>query len=358
MTTPDLTQMSEDLEAELSSMYDQYFGDTGEETDNDDTDTGTGETPASEEADTTSHPDTDADTGEADSEDEAGGADASTAPTVEDTTDDSDEGDAADPDGPQLYTVKVNGTEHQVELDELVRGYQTMRAANEKFEAAAGKEKELGEYVEFAKGFAEAIQTDPAALFAEYIEVVPDPNAVIVKMVERAAVAGKLHPELAQASGTTEIDTLRARADYERGRAERLQQAQQQTTAEQSDEFGYKPSEYSSIIDEIVSAAGMTSADFETQRRFVTELAAFRAEKKIANPYLAYAEWQRTRAAAEAAATATAAATAVKQAAKPKRIPAASSSSGQVPPPAPATPGPIHDHYEAASRAVALVFGE
>ena len=358
MTQPDPSVMSDELEAELSSMYDSYFGTGSEESSDSEKDSDAGDEPVSDDADLGSHLDTDADSGDVAEQQEIGETDVLPVVEVEGVADVSADGDAADVETPQRYTVKVNGTEHQVEFDELVRGYQTMRAANEKFEAAASKEKELSEYVEFAKGFADAIQQDPATLFAEYIDVVPDPNVVIVKMIERASVAGKLHPDLAEALGISETDTLRARADYERGRAERFQKEQQQATAEQPDEFGYKPSAYAPMIDEIISAAGMSDAGWESQRKFVTELAAFRTENRIANPYLAYAEFQRSRTAAESAAKATATASAVKQAVRPQRIPASSSSSGQVPPPPQAPSGPIHDHYEAASRAVAELFGE
>jgi hypothetical protein len=352
MTTPNHLAVSEELASTIGEMYDSYFTDA-EETSEPTVEGETEEVVATDEA-TDSHPEEGAD----ESAEEVEESEADAEPSTETTEDVPADGEGETDEEVQRFTVKVNGEEHQVEMDELVRGYQTMRAANEKFEAAATREKELDEYVEFAKGFTEAIQSDPAGLFAEYVDLVQDPNTVIVKMIERAAAVGKLHPELAEALGISEQDTLTARAEYERGRREKLEQQINQKSVEQPDQFGYTTADYNRIADELVGAAGLVDADIDVQRKFVADLAEFRANRNIANPYLAFAEMQKSRVTEVAAAQAAATATAVKQAVKPKRIPGSSASGGQVPPPQPAPAGPIYDHTEAARRAVEELMGE
>lgn len=357
MTTPDHLAVSEELTTTIGELYDEYFGSDVEEVLETEAVEGETDEVVAEDAEIDSHPVEDAEDVEAETEAETE-ADEVEVDATEGDDDAAVDGEGDADEAPQNYTVKVNGEERQVDLDELLRGYQTMRAANEKFEAAAAREKELTEYVEFAQGFTEAVQNDPAGLFSEYVELIPDPNSVIVKMIERAAAIGKLHPELAEMLGISEQDTLVARADYERERRERLEQQMNQSTVEKPDQFGYTPDDYTRIATELVEAAGLGDADTEAQHAFVQQLATFRAEHNIANPYLAYAEMQKSRVSEEAAAQAAAAAAAVKQASKPRRIPTASTSGGQVPPPPPAPSGPIYDHTEAARRAVESLMGE
>ena len=357
MTTSDHLAVSEELATTIGDLYDKYNPADAEQTE--ETEAVEDAAPEAEADNTTedSHPEEDAEeTVVEDATDEPSETEEVVETEPAETEDAS--GDGVTDEQVETYTVKVNGTEHQVELDELVRGYQTMRAANEKFEAVSGREKELNEYVEFAKGFTDAIQNDPAGLFAEYVEVVADPNTVIVKMIERASALGKLHPDLAEALGITDTDKLQAQAEYERARREKLEQQISQKTEEQADQFGYKPSDYNRIAEELVQAAGLDTADIEVQKQFVAELADFRAAKNNANPYLAFAEMQKTRTVDEATAKAAAAAVAVKQAVKTKRIPGSATSAGQVPPPPPAPSGPIYDHTEAARRAVEELMGE
>jgi hypothetical protein len=261
------------------------------------------------------------------------------------------------------YTVKVNGSEREVTADELIASYQKATAADEKFRAAADKERELDDYVTFATGFAEAMQDNPAELLAEYAELADDPNAVIVAIVERVAASGKLHPQLAEALGVDDRVVADARAKYAEQRAAAAEARVAEVNAERPDDWGYTPSQYQDILSEILTAAGLGAAGLEQQRAFVAELAQFRAEQNIANPYLAYAQMREARLSvsaseAAAAAAATAVTTATKRAtSKAKRIPAASASAGQRTAPA-AAPGPIYDHKEAAAAAYAELFGD
>lgn len=272
--------------------------------------------------------------------------------------------EVATPEETQLYTVKVNGEELQVPLEELTRGYQTMRAANERFEAASRIEKESAQFIEFAQQFDAAFQEDPAGLLAEYVELMDDPNQVIIAMVERSAALGKLHPQLVELFGIDDTYVAKAEAQMERTRRERLEQERTAGAVEVPDQFGYTTSQYNSIASELISAAGLESADAETQINFVREFSAFRTDNQIANPYIAFARWVETKALLEAeaakaeAAKAAAAVSAAKKAAKPRqRIPGAAATGGQSGAIAEAPSAPIADHYEAAKAAFEKVFG-
>jgi hypothetical protein len=357
-------ELSEELGDELSEMIDDLFG-PDEEDEPTDTPKGVseeeGEVEAEAETETDDdYPETDVeDTVDEQVEDDEPADDEAADEVVSDEVDDV-EGDGVVPS--PTVTVKVNGAEREVSTDELIASYQKATAADEKFRAAAEKEREIEDYKTFAEGFAQAIKDDPASLLAEYAQLTGDPNAVIVAIVERVAAAGKLHPQLAEALGIDDRVVADARAKYAEQRAEAAEARVAQATAEQPDDWGYTQTDYQAILPEILGAAGLGAADLEAQRAFVAELAQFRAEHNIANPYLAYAQLRETRstataAEAAAAAAATAVSTATKRATSKKRIPAASASAGQRTAPA-APAGPIADHREAAEAAYAEIFGD
>lgn len=359
--------ISEEKAQELGELYDQLVGTDTEETPEDteavveapeaeavveDTD----ETEAGEAA----TPEEDAEPAEDESNTAEGGDAAAETGEIE---------DGEEPtlvEEPAKYSVVINGDEREVTLEELTRGYQTMQAANEKFQAAAAKEKELDGIVQFAVQFDQAFQAAPDELFAQYVEMLDDPNTVIVSMIERAAAIGKLHPQLVELFGIDDLYVAQAQAELEKGRRTRVEAAQAQATAEQPDSFGYLPSQYDTIVVELLDAAGLTQAAREEQAAFIDEYVEFRNSQGIANPYIAFARWKEQKVLAETealraeAARTAAAAKAAKQAAQPKRIPGASAASGQVP--APAEPEPtadfVDDHYEAAALAWERVMGQ
>lgn len=356
--------LTPELETELSDMIDQFYGtDNGTEPVEDTTE----EVVESEETETEATledaaveevpDDEQAEAGEAEAEgveleaDQAAG---------EDESEESSEDEAEH----QLYTVKVNGVEKQVDLEELTKGYQTFQAAQDKFQAAAAKEKELADVLEFVQDFDRAFQTEPEALFSHYVEILDDPNKVIVAMVERASATGKLHPQLAELFGVDEVFVANAKVQLETEKRKRLEAAQA-PKAPEADEWGYTAEQYETIANELVTAAGLAEASVEQQLEFVQQLAEFRASNAIANPYLAFAQWQSQQVASQAQAAkaeaeaAKSAASAVKKASKAKRIPGAATSAGQVPTPPPATNDePVLDHLEAAERAWAELFGD
>jgi hypothetical protein len=306
-----------------------------------------------------SHPDEQDAVVDEDSTDEVEAGDAETTGEIED--DSEEEPTLVEPD---LFTVKVNGEELQVPLEELTRGYQTMRAANEKFEAASRIEKESSHLIEFAQQFDAAFQENPAGLLAEYVELMDDPNTVILALVERSAALGKLHPQLVELFGIDDTYVAKAEAQMERSRRERIENERSVETAEQADQFGYTATQYNEIADELIAAAGLSDTDDETKLNFVREFSSFRSTNNIANPYIAFARWAESTARQEAevakaeAAKAAATISATRKAAQPKqRIPGAAATSGQVAAVESVVDGPIADHYEAAKAAFEKVFG-
>jgi hypothetical protein len=368
-TTDNTLGLPEELEDELSGLIDKLYG--GDEDDSEVSDTPDGEAGKDDvkaEAETDgddAHPEGDGETDDGDVE-----ASDEPEPDVEveaDEPDGDDEGEgdveeAGDPPA-STFTVKVNGVEREVTSDELIVSYQKASAADEKFRAAAEKEKEVAGYVEFAEGFSQAMKDNPADLLANYANLDDvDPNKVIVAIVEHAAASGRLHPELAERLGVDDKVVADARAKIAETRAEAAERQLQERNTEQADEWGYTPTQYQEIIPEILSTAGLGDASVDDQRAFVQELARFRVENNIANPYLAFAQLQSSRSAtsaaeAAAAATATAVSTVTKKA-KAKRIPAASASSGQRATEPQVSSGPVFDHHEAAQRAYAELFGD
>lgn len=62
----------------------------------------------------------------------------------------------------QRYTVKIDGQEVEVELDELLKGYQSTKAAQNKFQEAAQLRKQAETFIEMLKTNPTKVLTDPS----------------------------------------------------------------------------------------------------------------------------------------------------------------------------------------------------
>jgi hypothetical protein len=82
--------------------------------------------------------------------------------------------EATTPPEPRKYKVKVNGAETDVDEQELILGYQTRKAADEKFREAAAARKQAEEFVAMMKNgqffeVAKKLGLDPRALSEKYL---------------------------------------------------------------------------------------------------------------------------------------------------------------------------------------------
>lgn len=67
----------------------------------------------------------------------------------------------ASQDGKRMFKVKVNGADVEVSEDELVSGYQTRKASDEKFREAAMSRKQAEEFIHLLKTNPKKVLTDP-----------------------------------------------------------------------------------------------------------------------------------------------------------------------------------------------------
>lgn len=217
--------------------------------------------------------------------------------------DEADEDKGTDDVLSQLVTVKVNGREAQIPVAEAVKGYQMAAAANKKFEEAAILRREAQEALEFRETFEGLWQSDPAKLLGHFVTVADDPNAVVEAVLLQAAATGKLNPAIAEALGITDETSQRLALQYQRERldAERAQLEYQRQVASISeddipDEHGYTVNDYRVAIDEIVSMAGLQSANPDEKRAVVEAVFQHGDQIGVSNPFLAYASWREAQA--------------------------------------------------------------
>jgi hypothetical protein len=228
--------------------------------------------------------------------------------TDDKSDDESDvETEDVDADGDQswmskLVTVKVNGEEMQVSVDQAIRGFQIASAANAKFEEAAKIRREAQESVEFRQNFEDLWSSDPSEVIAHFVSIAPDPNALVEAAVLRAAALGKLNPQVAEALGLTEQVSQELSMQYQRQQLEQERAAlesQRQVPADPEtvpDEHGFTVADYRSAITEIVKVAGLDEATAEEKRAYVEQVFRHGDENDIKNPYLAFAAYQRAEA--------------------------------------------------------------
>jgi hypothetical protein len=196
----------------------------------------------------------------------------------------------------QLVTVKVNGEEMQVTVDQAVKGYQLASAANARFEEAAEIREQSREAVDFKESFDTLWDSDPSELVSYLVAQASDPNALVEAAILRAAALGKLSPDVAEALGITSEVSDRLAVKYERQQleSERAALEQSRTADDGPDEYGYTSDDYRSAFTEMLQASGMTEADPEAQRQFIESVLDHGDQAGIHNPYLAYASYRES----------------------------------------------------------------
>lgn len=203
----------------------------------------------------------------------------------------------------KLVTVKVNGEEMQVSVEQAVKGYQLAAAANKKFEEAATIRKEAAEAVEFRETFDRLWSSDQKELVSHFVSIADDVNEIVEAVILQAAAMGKLSPAIAEALEITpEVsERLAMQRQREQLESERLAlQAQKQASNvnpdEIPDEYGYTVADYRAAIDEIVKVAGLSEASPEERRALIETVFKHGDEAGITNPYLAYASYRDSKA--------------------------------------------------------------
>jgi len=203
----------------------------------------------------------------------------------------------------QLVTVKVNGREQQIPVEQAVKGYQMAAAANQKFEEAAKLRKEAAEAVEFRETFESLWSQEPAKLISHFVSVADDPNPIVEAVILQAAATGRLNPDVAEALGITKdvserlsLNFQREQVEAQRAALQRQQELANISPDEIPDEHGYTVNDYRVAIDEIVKVAGLEDASADERRAVVEAVFAHGDSVGIVNPFLAYASWRDTQA--------------------------------------------------------------
>lgn len=216
-------------------------------------------------------------------------------PVEEDETDEPEADDLLS----KLVTVKVNGEEMQVSVEQAVKGYQMAAAANAKFEEAAQVRKEAAEAVDFRETFDRMWSSDQSELISHFVSIADDVNDVVEAVILRAAALGKLSPQIAEALQITPEVSQRLSLAHQQEQLERerKQIAEEREKAninpdEVPDQHGFTVVDYRNAIDEMVKLAGMENATVDERKAFVQQVFEYGDRQGIVNPYLAFASYR------------------------------------------------------------------
>lgn len=218
-------------------------------------------------------------------------------------TDDAPVEDAASDEAPTL-TVKVDGADVVLPVEEVVRGYQHAKAANARFEEAAAIRKEAEQAVSFTQTFLQGMDTEPDVVLTRIAAQMKDPRKAldaVLKVVDRAVGTW---PELAEHLGYGDnpeaVVAAQRRAmtsERDEARQDAEDKARAETAAAQApDTHGYTPAENAAFADQILEAAGLTDADQDTQLALIREVVEYRTANAVRNPVTAYVQMVRAQA--------------------------------------------------------------
>lgn len=196
----------------------------------------------------------------------------------------------------ELVTVKVNGEDMQITVDQAVKGYQLAAASNARFEEAARIREEAAGAIEFAQGFEAAWTSDPAQLISHFVSQVEDPNPIVEAVILRAAATGKLSANVAEALGLDQETSERLALKFEREELERQKAEIRQDDEDVPDEHGLTREDYANAFREILHTEGLDESEPEAKQEFLRKILEHGDNEGIANPLLAYASFQRQEA--------------------------------------------------------------
>lgn len=263
-----------------------------------------------------------------------------------------------DEDLSKVTTVKINGQDREVKVEELIAGYRKAEAADERFREAAEVRKQAEQAVSFNEQFntlwdpqgvsKEERLESRADLLGHFLELAGSPEqggspedlymtwAALTKRV--AATGGFSLPgqpqEVAQRLGFDEATLAKTRAEHYEAKVARAQQAE----AAQAEAASQETSTQEKLVADlqtVLADAEMQDAPLEAKKAYLTEVTTFATEKGIPDIHRAHAAYQRAQVKAEserqaraAAAVAKTPSKASKRAASLTSRPAASSAPG------------------------------
>lgn len=163
----------------------------------------------------------------------------------EEDGEDEEEGES---DSDQTYTVKVNGEEIEVSQDELIRGYSTNKAAQEKFREADAMRKQ-------AEKFVEMLQEDPAYVLEQM--------GMDVRSLAEHYLAERLQYE---SLSDEERELIEAKQKLARYEAQQKAQQEEQYQRELSEKVEAARGEYVTRINTALDTAGLPQTDWTVQR--------------------------------------------------------------------------------------------
>lgn len=151
---------------------------------------------------------------------------------------------------PKTYRVKIDGEEVEISEDELLKGYQTTKSAQQRFNEAAMMRKQAEEFIKLAK-------SDPRKLLSHPgigVDLQQFANAILQEQLEEQL----LSPEEKELR-----DTKRKLAEYEE--AKRLQEAQRQQ--EELDKYTQMyEQEYTEKIIGALETSGLPKTEYTVKK--------------------------------------------------------------------------------------------
>lgn len=151
---------------------------------------------------------------------------------------------------PKMYTVKVNGEELQVTEEELLQGYQTRKAADDKFREAAMTRKQAEEFINLLKTDPKKVLTNPS-LGLDFRQLAEE---FLVEQLEEEAMDPK-DRELR--------DAKRKLEEYE---AEKKRKAQEQEAAQAAELREKYTAEYQESIIDSLQSSGLPKTEHTVKR--------------------------------------------------------------------------------------------
>lgn len=222
----------------------------------------------------------------------------------EDVTDDEDaeeSEDDEDDETPETYTVKVQGEEIEVDLDELKSGYQRQEDYTKKTqELSEEREKleqdrqEVEEQREKVQTFVSSFESDPVNVMQTLVQRTPDPTLATAKLIRGLAESGALEEQFARTFVGDNV-VLNQKADQaqenerlarveseleERKRREQEQQTHQETVAQFEKQWS-----------NAVNRAGLQFESPQQEQELLREVLQYAYDNEISNLEKAYAAY-------------------------------------------------------------------
>lgn len=225
----------------------------------------------------------------------------------DDESGEGDEEDGGDDEG-ELYTVKVDGEEQQVTLDELRSGYSRQADYTRKTQELASRRREVEDLYSRMQQWYEQRANDPAGWVLEIasstddaaqtltqaVAQTGDPTTTVAWVLRGLAEGGKLDDEFVQAFNLQDVVGQRTQEADRESRLERLEREREQEREQQQRRQRAQQAlaHFNSQWEQIKGAHGLEFDSADADDAAKIELMRFARENQIPNLEHAYAARQ------------------------------------------------------------------